>query len=171
VGADSGPLTSPARPPKLAVLAGGLWSWWTGLDPLPTVEQVSDQLGQPLEPDPHSGVFGGSPTIFRRYSIGDDTAPITVWFEDDLAVGVEIESPRRSVLDRPLGPPDAILESEVGESWEQHVYGSVGLVLHVRHVDADEVEVAVLYGLAPFDPAEFQHDPLRWAGRRDRYER
>ena len=168
--ADSGPLTPPPKPAALRALASGMWSWWSGLDPLPTVEEVADQLGDPLEAFPHSGVFGGSPTIFRRYSV-DDAPPVIVWFEDDIAVGVEIDSPRRSILDDPLAPLDDILSSEVGEMWEQHVYGSNGLILHVSYGAPEQVEVKLLYGIAPLDPAEFAHDPLRWAGRTDRFER
>ncbi len=167
--ADSSSLTPPQRRSELAALASGRWSWWGGLDPLPTVDEVAEQLGPPIDEHPHSGVFGGSPTIFRRYSIDADTPVVTVWFEDDIAVGIEIEYPHRSVLDEPLGPPDEILSSEVGDLWEQHIYGAAGLVLHVNSIDG--LDVCLLYGLAPFDHAEFHDDPLRWAGRRERYER
>lgn len=169
--ADSGPLRPSPKRAELAALVSGMWSWWSGLDPLPTAEQVAEQLGPPLEPDPHSAIFGGSPTLFRRYAFGDDAVPVTVWYEDDLAVGVEIDSPRRSPDDDPLGAPDEVLSSEVGDAWEQHVYGAQGLVLHLRS-DADGLtEVRLLFGLAPFDATEFHHDPLRWAGRRERYPR
>jgi hypothetical protein len=168
---DPGALTPPPRPTELAALAAGMWSLWRGLDPLPTTDEVAEQLGEPLEPHPHSGMFGGSPTVFRRYSLIADAPLITVWFEGDIAVGVEIDDPSRSLLDDPLGAPDEILDSEVGELWEQHIYGDNGLVLHVRTDDHGAVEARLLYGLPPFDPEAFHEDPLRWAGRRERFRR
>ena len=168
---DPSALTPWPPPGGLVALAAGMWSWWRGLDPLPTVDEVAAQLGEPLEPQPHSGMFAGSPTVFRRYSITADAPLISVWFEGDIAVGVEIDDPHRSLMDDPLGPPDEILESKVGELWEQHVYGDNGLVVHVRTDDDGTVEARLLYGLPPFDLASFREDPLRWAGRRERFRR
>lgn len=168
---DPSALTPLRRRAELAALASGLWSRWGGLDPAPTVDEVADQLGQPLEPQAHSGMFGGSPTIFRRYAGADDGPLVVVWFEGDVAVGVEIDDPRRSPIDDPLGPPGEVLDSEVGDGWEQHVYGERGLVLHVRHSEHGVVETRLLYGLAPFDSTAFSDDPLRWEGRRERFSR
>ena len=96
---DPSALTPWPPPSGLAALAAGMWSSWRGLDPLPTVDQVAAQLGEPLEPQPHSGMFAGSPTVFRRYSITADAPLISVWFEGDIAVGVEIDDPHRSLMD------------------------------------------------------------------------
>ncbi len=164
---DPGALSSPRA--DLLSLAEGRWSAWSGLDPLPTVADVAKQLGEPLEPQPHGGVLGGSPTEFRRYRPVADEPMIIVWYEGDVAVAVQIEHPIRSVIDDELGPPDDVLDSAVGEDWEQHLHGAAGLVLHVRRPDpSGHPDAALLFGLPPFTADEFRHDPLRFEGGRRR---
>lgn len=169
MGADPGPLSA-----DLLALADGRWSAWRGLDPLPTDEAVAEQLGDPLEPEPHGGVFAGSPTMFRRYAPGGALPFVIVWYEGPQAVAVQIERPRRSADERALRAADLILPSGYGEGWEQHVFAGIGLVLHARAGAGDRGElddVAMLIGLPPFDPADFDHDPVRHEGGTHRHER
>jgi hypothetical protein len=126
-----------------------------------TVGDADRELGPPLDDDLLGGMFGGEPTMFRRYP-ATDAAPrgITCWFLDDDVVGVEIREavPETDVLAR-LGPPDLVLESGLGSTYVQEVWAGRGLVLHRR---GDVVRLAL--GLAEIDPEAWPSDPLSgWA--------
>jgi hypothetical protein len=163
MGADPGALTGAVRD-GLRALAAGRWARWRGLVTLPGEAVVEQALGRPLDDEARSGMLGGSPTFFRRYP-ATDGAPqgITVWFEDELAVAVEIWEPV-GTAGSPLGPPDATIESAFGRAWGQELYPLRGLVLHRR---GDEV--ALLYGLRPFTLDEWMADPLRHSGPPERH--
>lgn len=159
MGADPGALN------RLAALCEGRWGTWRGLDPLPGADEIADQLGAPLDDAPLGGVFGGSPTVFRRYARNGDVSPVVVWFEGDLAVAVQVEHACRSVLDTPLADADDVLDSAFGDSWEQHVFGDRGLVLHVPTAELPRRPYAALVlGLPPFEVADFRSDPVRLIG-------
>jgi hypothetical protein len=158
VGAHSGALNKRVGE-SLRALADGRWSAWNGFVAFPAEDVVEQALGPSIDSSAHSGMLGGSPTLFRRYPPAAG-APrgVVVWFEDDTAVTVEIEDAVQldgDVLDE----PDVTLDSQFGPTWRQEVYASRGLVLHRR---GDEV--ALLYGLRPFTVEEWMSDPLRHSG-------
>ena len=175
---DTGPLNDDDAKPNadesstvavdLPTLVGGYWSAWRGLEPLPTQSTVHGQLGPSIDEQPHGGVLGGAPTLFRRFR-PDEAGPIaTVWYEGDLAVAVQLEHVGQSPLDVSLGEPDATFESAFGDEWELRVYGRRGLVVHVRSEATDLSDVALAYGLAPFHSDEFGDDPIRFEGGQHR---
>lgn len=173
MGADSGPLNHEAaaggdepRPDvaDLAAFVEGYWTAWHGLDPLPTTAEVADQLGSTPDEPPHSGVLGGSPTMFRRYRPDVDGPEVIVWFEGEIAVAVQLDQLGQSPLDGSLGEPEAVFDSAFGNDWEQQVFGGRGLVIHVRRGAADRSGVALAFGLAPFHSSEFGDDPIRFEG-------
>jgi hypothetical protein len=145
---------------ELKALASGDWPSFEGLEGC-TVEVADRELGPPLEDDLFGGMFGGEPTMFRRYP-ATDGAPrgITCWILDDDVVGVEIREavPDTEVLER-LGPPDLVLESGMGSTYVQEVWAARGLVVHRR---GDVVRLVL--GLAEIDPEAWPSDPLSgWA--------
>jgi hypothetical protein len=104
-------------------------------------------------------MFGGEPAQFRRYPAGP-AAPmgVTVWVLGDVVICLEIhepEPPPDAVSG--LGPPEGVLPSELGSTWSQEVWGGRGIVLHRR-----AERIRVIFGLAPFEPDEWESDPLRW---------
>jgi hypothetical protein len=144
---------------SLRALVEGKWSDWTGLVVFPSEDIVEQALGPSVDTTARSGMLGGSPTFFRRYPPAAG-APrgVTVWFEDDTAVAIEIDDPIPAdgdVLDR----PEATLDSQFGPEWRQEVYASRGLVLHRRDDD-----VALLYGIGPCTVDDWMSDPLRHSG-------
>jgi hypothetical protein len=143
---------------SLRALAGGRWSDWNGLVVFPPADIVEQALGPSLDTAERSGMLGGSPTFFRRYppTVGAPRG-ITVWFEDDTAVTIEIQD--AVPADEDVDQPDAILESEFGPKWRQEVYASRGLVLHRR-----DDTIALLYGIAPCTVDDWKSDPLRHSG-------
>ena len=111
-------------------------------------------------------MFGGEPTMFRRYP-ATEAAPrgITCWILDRDVVGVEIRdaSPASEAFEA-LGPPDLVLDSGLGSTYAQEVWAARGLVVHRR----DEV-VRLVLGLAEIDPAAWPDDPLsHWREERIR---
>ena len=144
---------------SLRALTAGKWSDWNGLVVFPPEDIVAHALGQSVDTTARSGMLGGSPTFFRRYppAVGAPRG-ITVWFEEDTAVTIEIHDAVEADADD-LDRPDATLESEFGPKWRQDVYASRGLVLH-RRDDA----VALLYGIAPCTVDDWMSDPLRHSG-------
>ena len=158
MGAHSGALNHSVGD-ALRALVEGRWSDWSGFVEFPDEDVVERALGPSLDRAAHSGMLGGSPAFFRRYAPAAG-APrgATVWFEEDLAVAIEIEDAISADGDA-LDEPEATLESEFGANWRQEVYASRGLVLHRR---GDEV--ALLYGLRPFTVDDWRSDPLRHSG-------
>ena len=158
MGAHSGALNERVGE-SLRALADGKWSAWNGLLVFPAEDVVEQALGPSVESSAHSGMLGGSPTLFRRYpSAAGAPRGVVVWFEDDSAVTVEIEGAVQANGDI-LDEPEATLDSEFGPNWRQEVYASRGLVLHRRGDD-----VALLYGLRPFTVDDWKSDPLRHSG-------
>lgn len=158
MGAHPRALNEAARD-SLRALAAGRWSEWNGLVVFPPADIVEQALGPSLDPAERSGMLGGSPTFFRRYppTVGAPRG-ITVWFEEDTAVTIEIQDAipaDRDVLDR----PDSTIESRFGPEWRQEVYASRGLVLHRR-----DDTIALLYGIAPCTVDDWKSDPLRHSG-------
>ena len=150
---------------ELQALASGDWPSFEGLEGC-TIEVADRELGPPLEDDLFGGMFGGEPTMFRRYP-ATDAAPtgITCWVLDVDVVGVEIREavPATDGLER-LGPPDLVLESGMGSTYVQEVWATRGLVVHRR----DDV-VRLVLGLAEIDPEAWPSDPLSgWAEARIR---
>jgi hypothetical protein len=109
-------------------------------------------------------MLGGSPTMYRRYP-PTPGAPhgVTVWFEGEAAVAVEIRD--AVVADGgSVGDPDASIESALGDDWSQDLHAAVGLVLHRNGPD-----VGLLFALAPFTVEDWMHDPLRFGGGSTRH--
>ena len=144
---------------SLRALAAGNWSAWNGFVDFPAEDVVEEALGPSIDPAAHSGMLGGSPTMFRRYPPAAGVPRgVVVWFEEDTAVAVEIEDAVQADGDV-LDEPDDTIESQFGPKWRQEVHASRGLVLHRRGDD-----VALLYGLRPFTVDDWMSDPLRHSG-------
>lgn len=104
-------------------------------------------------------MFGGSPTQFRRYP-PTPAAPggLTAWVLGETVVGLEIrEAAYEESAWSALGAPEAEIDSELGPGWSQELWPGRGLVTHRR-----DSRIAVVLGLAPFEVADWQSDPLRW---------
>jgi len=143
---------------ELAAFAAGRWRAFHGLAKC-AVATADAELGPPLEDDLHGGMFGGEPAQFRRYPAGP-AAPkgVTCWILGNIVVGLEIREPEPPpAMLADLGPPEAVLTSELGTEWSQELWASRGIVIHRR---GDRIRVA--FGLAPFTLAEWESDPLRW---------
>lgn len=171
MGADTGPLSTsdPGGASDLRALATGHWSAWAGLPSRLSTVAVTEQLGEPLDPAPHGGVFGGAPAMLRRWPPSPG-APrgLTVWFEGDVAVGVQVEGAARAQEDGALPEPDLDEESGLGATVHQLVWATRGLVLHTRG-GGEAREAALLLGLAPLTVAAWERDPLRhWGAERRR---
>lgn len=156
---DSGAL----RQPDLLALVDGRWSSWAGLAPLPNDAEVAERLGDPIDASPVGGIFAGSPTIYRRYASPGSSLPTIVWFENDLAVAVQLDDAQRHVDDGELPRPDLELESAFGNRWRQLVYADRGLVLHVP-VGEPIGRARLVIGLPPFTVDDFLDDPVRHLG-------
>lgn len=156
---DPGALSQPV----LRDLVDGRWASWSGLDPLPDADEVAEQLGDPLDASPVGGVFAGSPTLYRRYESQGSSRPAIVWFENDLAVAVELDGAQRDADDGELPHPDLELESAFGSSWRQLVFAERGLVLHVASGESVD-RARLVVGLPPFTVDEFLGDPVRHLG-------
>lgn len=165
MGADSGPLSE-----VVTALATGHWSTWPGLPAGLTAEQVAAALGDPLDATAHGGTFGGSPTMFRRWGpTAGAPRGLTVWFEGEVAVGVQVEGAVRAEDDGELPAPDTEEESGLGVTARQYLWAARGLVLHTRGEGAAATEADLLLGLAPTTPEAWQRDPLRhWRAERRR---
>ncbi len=153
MGADSG-----AHMNELDAVAAGRWSEFHGLAAC-AVGTADEQLGPPLEREARGGMFGGEPAQFRRYPPAPG-APmgITCWTQGELVIGLQISEPApEAAALAVLGPPEVSMTSDLGASWSQEVWASRGLVVHRRD---DRYQVA--FALAPFDPQEWESDPLRW---------
>lgn len=120
----------------MADLAAGRWSMWHGLNPWPSVVDVARSFGVSELPEENSGTFAGSPTMFHSYEL--ESAAVTAWFEDDSVVAIVIEDPVAEPGDAWDAAPDLVLESAVGSQFEQRVYASRGLILHVVAATGDE---------------------------------
>lgn len=169
MGADPGPLTpdDPGRP-EIAALADGRWSAWRGLADATSLADVEAQLGPGVDARARGGMFGGSPTMFRRWDARAGAPKgLTVWSEGDVVVGIEIPEAVRDADDADLPPADADLESGITSHHRQRVWASRGLVVHVSDVPAGQrVQAATqLFGLAPFTLRDWEDDPLRLWGR------
>ena len=142
---------------ELRAYADGRWADFGGLQAC-TLAAADAELGSRRSEQLHGGVFGGGPTQFAVYP-GGTASPegITVWVLGDVVVGLEIRQPTTSTgaLDD-LGPPTAVIGSELGASWRQELWPDRGLVLH-RRDDA----IAVAFGLKPFTTDAWESDPLR----------
>jgi hypothetical protein len=150
---------------ELKAFASGDWASFDGLAGC-TVEDADRDLGPPLEDAAFGGMFGGEPTMFRRYP-ATVAAPggITCWILDEDVVGLEIRdaAPATGSFER-LGPPDLVLPSGMGSTYVQEVWAPRGLVVHRR-----EDVVRLVLGLAEIDPLEWPSDPLSgWAEQRIR---
>lgn len=140
---------------ELRAYADGRWAEFRGLDRC-TLQQADDALGPRLLPKLAGGVFGGEPTQFTRYASAVSDRVIA-WVLGDLVVGLELHQPRppsRALGD--LGPPEAVISSELGPDWSQDLWPDRGLVLHRR----DNV-IAAAFGLTPFTAEAWASDPLR----------
>lgn len=148
----------------LADLAAGRWSLWTGLAPSATLEDVEVQLGPSMDAEPHGGMFGGHPTMFRRWD-PRPSAPrgLILWFEGVVVVGVELRGANRDPDDPALPDPDLVLDSGLGGTYRQYVWGERGLVVHRALTEG--TAAALLLGRRPFDPATWESHPLRWWSR------
>lgn len=168
MGADPGPLNSDAgSPADVAALADGRWSAWRGLTTTTAAQAMETQLGPALDTEPKGGVFGGSPTMFRRWPPRPGAPQgLTVWFEGDLVVGIDVPSAARNAEDADLPAADADLDSRVSGHHRQWVWAARGLVLHVTDVPAGGRITAATrrFGLPPFTPTDWESDPLRWWG-------
>lgn len=160
--ADPGPLTAAVG---LASLAAGMAVPWVGIDDSLDEAAVAGVLGPPDADEPHGGVLGGSPTLFRDYGPTPGApAGLRVWFEDGFAVAVEIRGARLLDLADLDAVDDPVVEgSAFGEAWRQEIHAERGLVLHRRGH-----EVALVYGLAPFAADDWATDPLRASGPGER---
>jgi hypothetical protein len=145
---------------RLRALAAGDPSTWVGIDDSLDEEAIAGVLGPPREPGLLAGMLGGSPTMFHDYPPAPG-APggVRVWFEDGVAVAVEIAGARL------VQPVDAagvetvdVIESAFGPEWRQELHPARGLVVHRRGA-----EVGLVFGLAPFTVEEWATDPLRIA--------
>lgn len=151
MGADPGAVMN-----ELAALAAGRWGEFHGLERCPLAHADTD-LGPPVEDELHGGMFGGEPTQFRRYPAGPAVPMgVTGWILGDIVVAIEMQEPA-SNGPAEIGAPEAVLTSELGAGWSQELWPSRGLVIHRRD---DRIRVA--FGLAPFEAAEWDEDPLRW---------
>lgn len=83
---------------------------------------------------------------------------LTVWVQGDMVIGLEAldARPPQGALEA-LGAPEAVVPSELGSQWSQQLWGTRGLVIHRS---GDRIRVA--FGLAAFEPEEWEDDPLRW---------
>jgi len=118
---------------------------------------LDEALGEPGPEE--SGMLGGQPAVNRTYPPRDG-APFGVkaWLEGDAVAVLEIrEPPLRAPVGEQLGEPEAKAPSGLGPSYEQRVYGSRGLVLHVSGVTG---EVRRLYAVAPQPADQLLAGPL-----------
>jgi len=167
MGADTGPLSGGT---DLRALTEGRWSAWDGLTGAPSVTDVEEQLGPSLDPEPHGGMFGGSPALLRRWGpTAGAPRGLTVWFEGDTAVGVQVEGAVHAEDDGPLPDPDRTEDSGLGGSVRQYVWAGRGFVVHAREEAGTAREAALLLGLAPLTLEAWDRDPLRhWGAERRR---
>lgn len=166
MGADTGPLSADG----FRALAEGRWSAWSGITGPQTGADVEAQLGTSLDESPHGGVFGGAPALLRRWPPSPG-APrgLTVWFEGDVVVGVQVEGASRAQDDGPLPDPDLDEDSGLGATVRQLLWGGRGLVVHTRDDASAPREATLLLGLAPVTPDAWRQDPLRhWGAERRR---
>ena len=143
---------------ELRAYADGRWADFGGLDRC-GLSDADAALGPRRSDQLYGGTFGGEPTQFALYP-GGSASPkgVTAWILGDVVVGLEIRQPTPTAAAlADLGEPDAVIGSELGPSWAQQLWPDRGLVLH-RH---DE-EIAVAFGLRPFDVDAWESDPLRW---------
>ncbi len=120
-------------------LAAGELADFAGLPVDATVADATAAFGEAGKPI--VGRFSGQPAYFREFASG-----AWCWVEENAVWLVELREPE--LVSRPL-LPEATAPSGLGPSYEQHVWGSRGLVLHVR----PDGSVRRLYAFEP-EPTE-----------------
>ncbi len=146
-------LDSPCRS-ALKGLAEGRLAAWNGLDGC-TAADAEATLGNSTA-GPALADAWGKP----RYHPGGPGTPhgVQMWLHDDRIYALKVVSPR---LDQPfvavLGEPESKLDSALSSDWQQWVYCSRGLTLHVTWGGGD---VHVLYGYTPMSVSDFARSEI-----------
>jgi hypothetical protein len=138
-------------------LARGDLAAWSGLPAGLAPAALADALGPPG--DEEAGRVGGQPATFRVFPPAT-AAPfgIKAWLAGDEVWLLEVREPPLLVpLTEQLGEPEATAPSGLGTSYEQRVYGTRGLLLHVSRATD---EVRRLYAFAPAPADEVLTGPL-----------
>jgi len=132
---------------------------WQGLPPC-NRETAERTFGPSPDGPDGAAAPGGRAMFFRNYSDPHDLAPhgVTVWFEADAAVALQINSPALGASPEAVfGQPETKLRSDLAPTLQQWVYPERGLALHV-HPRKDLAKR--LYGFAPMTLAEYEESWL-----------
>lgn len=122
----------------LRELAAGRYAHFSGLPRGLTRPQVVEALG-PAFAGPQSDKPAADDARTAWYGEAEG-APIglTVTFYDDLAVRVEIVTPRAAKpIEEQLGPPESVAESLLGTTRDQWIWAERGLTAHVNRISGD----------------------------------
>ena len=140
-----------------AVQAGDLRDW----HPLPDQASRDDLLSvrPAAEPARDLTTLLGQPAIgYRLPPTPHAPGGVAVWTQHDEVTLIDVPGPDlvAGYLEV-LGPPEAILESGIGDSLEQRLWPQQGLILHVARATG---RVARLYGHHVATVAQMRTSPL-----------